>query len=56
MLLVNLDVYQMASGVYRDGVLITPNTEAIRYHHDGKTATVSITLQSWGAFSAGLLF
>jgi predicted membrane-bound spermidine synthase len=48
MLLVNLDVYQMASGVYRDGVLITPNTEAIRYHHDGKTATVSITLQSWG--------
>jgi len=48
MLLVNLDVYKMASGVYRDGALITPNTESVRYHHDGKTATVSITLQSWG--------
>ncbi|NTW58031.1 MAG: spermidine synthase [Nitrospirae bacterium] len=51
LLLVNLDVHQMASGVYRNGVLMTPDSAAIRYHHDGKTATVSITFESVGIMS-----
>ncbi len=33
---------KMASGVYRSGVLLNPYGNEILYHHDGKTATVSV--------------
>lgn len=39
---VRMDPYQMAAGVFRDGVArLSPDTK-IRYHADGKTATVSV--------------
>jgi spermidine synthase len=34
---------KMASGVYRSGVLLDPGKDFVVYHHDGKTATVSVT-------------
>jgi len=42
LLLVNLDPYKMASGVYRTGMLMTPQGSDIVYYRDGKTATVSV--------------
>jgi spermidine synthase len=40
---VNLDLYKMASGVYRDGRLLTPGNSELLYYKDGKTATVSVS-------------
>ncbi len=42
LLFVNLDPYKMASGVYRTGMLMTPEGSNIVYYRDGKTATVSV--------------
>ncbi len=39
---VNLDLYKMASGVYRDGRLLSPENSELLYYKDGKTATVSV--------------
>jgi spermidine synthase len=39
---VNLDPYKMASGVYRDGRILTPENSELLYYKDGKTATVSV--------------
>lgn len=40
--LVELDAYKMASGVYRYGEFLSPGSAEIRYHKDGKTATVDL--------------
>ena len=34
---------KLASGVYRSGVLLDSRRDAVVYHHDGKTATISVT-------------
>ncbi len=39
---ITFDENKMASGVYRSGLLVDAGKEAILYHHDGKTATVSV--------------
>ena len=39
---VELDAYKMASGVYRFGRLLSADSAEIRYHRDGKTATVDV--------------
>ncbi|MFQ5935145.1 MAG: spermidine synthase [Acidiferrobacterales bacterium] len=39
---VELDAYKMASGVYRFGKILSPQSTEIRYHKDGKTATVDL--------------
>lgn len=39
---VDLSVSKMASGVYRDGVILDASHE-VTYHRDGKTATISMT-------------
>lgn len=44
LLFVKLDLYKMASGVYRDGDLLTSEDSRLIYHKDGKTATVSLSL------------
>jgi len=41
---VRLDAHHMASGVYRHGVLISPQTYKVVQHEDGKTTTVSVTM------------
>src|SRR6266542_808918 len=41
-LLVELDPYLMASGVYRAGELLSPRDVKLLFHRDGKTATVSV--------------
>lgn len=41
-LLVRLDPYKMASGVYRHGIFLRPEENKLIYHEDGKTATVSL--------------
>ncbi len=41
-LLVRLDPYLMASGVYRAGALLSPDQVNLLFHRDGKTATVSV--------------
>ncbi len=41
-LLVRIDPYLMASGVYRTGSLIDPGTHSLLFHRDGKTATISV--------------
>lgn len=51
LLFVKLDPYKMASGVYRTGDLITQDKGRLIYHKDGKTATVSLTLDSQGGMS-----
>ncbi|MFZ2198421.1 MAG: hypothetical protein WAV13_11850 [Thermodesulfovibrionales bacterium] len=38
-----LDAHKMASGVYRQGEILSPATKVL-YHQDGKTASVSVTL------------
>ncbi len=43
---VNLDPYKMASGVYRDGSLLSPDNSKLVYHRDGKTATVSVDIDN----------
>ena len=42
LLFVGLDPYQMASGVYRDGHLHSSRNVDIKFHADGKTATISL--------------
>lgn len=42
LLWVELDSYKMASGVYRSGRLLTPESSKILYHKDGKTASVDL--------------
>lgn len=51
LLLVKLDPYKMASGVYRTGNLLTPENQKLVYHKDGKTATVSVSLENNGKMS-----
>ncbi len=46
-LLVKVDPYKMASGVYRRGALISPESTLV-FHEDGKTATVSIVQEREG--------
>ena len=50
-LAVTLDPYEMASGVYRQGKLLTAEDSRILYHKDGKTATVSLALTTDGVMS-----
>jgi len=48
-LLVHLDSYKMASGVYRTGAgFLTPEKTSLLFHKDGKTATVSVTMTKDG--------
>ena len=42
MLGVTFEPSKMDSGVYRAGALLDPRRETVLYHHDGKTATVSV--------------
>ena len=51
LLFVRLDPYKMGSGVYRAGALVTPDEVRLKYHKDGKTATVSCFLQNDGIMS-----
>ena len=41
-LLVELDPFKMASGVYRHGHLFTPDSTEILYHKDGKSASIDL--------------
>ena len=45
-LLVRLDDFKMASGVFRQGELLQPGTQELLFHQDGKTATVSLVEDS----------
>ncbi|MEK6743299.1 MAG: spermidine synthase [Nitrospirota bacterium] len=47
-LFVDLDKYSMSSGVYRHGNLFTPQNSKLFFYQDGKTATVSVLLDSRG--------
>jgi hypothetical protein len=40
---VRLDAHEMASGVFRHGVLLNKQREQVYFQRDGKTATVSVT-------------
>lgn len=40
---ITLDAHKMASGVYRQGEILSPDTKVL-YQKDGKTASVSVTL------------
>jgi predicted membrane-bound spermidine synthase len=51
LLLVSLDPYQMASGVYRFGHMLSHDYDKVVYHKDGKTATVSLTVERDGAIT-----
>ena len=42
LVLPDLDPYRMASGVYRDGMLLHPQLSELVFHKDGKTATISV--------------
>jgi spermidine synthase len=37
-----LDLHRMSSGVYRQGVFLTPAMARLRFYHDGKTATIAV--------------
>ncbi|HEY6838281.1 MAG TPA: fused MFS/spermidine synthase, partial [Geobacteraceae bacterium] len=50
-LVVHLDPYRMASGVYRRTGILEPDLYNILYHRDGKTATVSLALGRSGTLS-----
>lgn len=50
-LFVNLDPFKMGSGVYRQGIMTTPDRWRLLYHKDGKTATVSNFLSDDGVMS-----
>lgn len=50
-LLVTLDPFKMASGVYRKKGFLTPEQGSIVYYRDGKTATVSLTQGRSGTMS-----
>lgn len=51
LLFVRLDAHKMASGVYRDGYLMSPEKEEILFHRDGKTASVDLVKHHVGKFS-----
>jgi spermidine synthase len=51
LLFVELNPYKMASGVYRNVGLLTPENSRLLYHKDGKTATVSLSLLNNGVMS-----
>jgi spermidine synthase len=51
LLVVSLDPYQMASGVYRFGRMLSQDHDKVLYHKDGKTATVSLTVERDGAIT-----
>ena len=51
MFFVKFDHYKMASGVYRDGQLESPQNARLVYHKDGKTSTVSVFLYPDGGMS-----
>jgi len=40
---ITFDPNKMASGVYRLGIVLDASKHSVVYHHDGKTATVSVT-------------
>jgi spermidine synthase/MFS family permease len=48
LLFANLDPYKMASGVYRSGEILSRGQYKVIYYKDGKTATVSLTLDRHG--------
>lgn len=48
---VHPDPYKMASGVYRRGELLTQGENRLVFHADGKTATVSVTINGNGGMS-----
>ncbi|MEM2983536.1 MAG: hypothetical protein QXH17_10300, partial [Candidatus Bathyarchaeia archaeon] len=50
-LIVRLDPYKMASGVYRYGRILSPSSYDIIYHRDGKTATVDLIKRKDGHLS-----
>ena len=50
-LFVDLDPHKMGSGVYRGGTILTPATDRVMYHRDGKTATVTCFLSHDGVLS-----
>jgi len=50
-LFVNMDLYKMGSGVYRQGDLTAPAQYKLLYHKDGKTATISNFLGNNGMLS-----
>lgn len=41
-LLINLDNYKLASGVYREGIIFKPGDYHIYFYEDGKTASISV--------------
>lgn len=45
-LFVEFDTYNMASGVFRDGLVFDKKYDKILYHKDGKTATVSVAVEN----------
>ncbi|HQR30510.1 MAG TPA: hypothetical protein PLL32_08875, partial [Anaeromyxobacteraceae bacterium] len=49
LLVVDLDVRKMASGVYRHGNLMSGPDRQVIHHRDGKTATVSVVAEGRGA-------
>jgi spermidine synthase/MFS family permease len=49
LIFVQLDPYKMASGVYRDGKLLSPDDTEILFHKDGKTATVDLHREPTGS-------
>ncbi len=50
-LFVQLDPFKMGSGVYRNGILESPDTDRLLYYKDGRTATVSCFLDNQGVIS-----
>ena len=48
---VQWDLLKMASGVYRGGLFLDPQNSMIRYHKDGKTATVDLVAHTGGLVS-----
>lgn len=45
---VHPDPFKMASGVFRLGSMLTPESHKLLYHKDGKTATISLSLNKIG--------
>ncbi|MDQ3026727.1 MAG: spermidine synthase [Pseudomonadota bacterium] len=46
----DLDLHRMASGIYRHGQFLDADTR-IPFHRDGKTATISVVVESGGTMS-----
>lgn len=41
-LVIDLDVYKLASGVYREGIIFNPKDYKLYFYEDGKTASISV--------------